>query len=37
MVGGGPVIVARGENSHKEAKLGRNILGGLMLLWFGDT
>lgn len=33
-VGGGPVIVARGENSHTETKLGRKSLAGLMVFWF---
>lgn len=36
-VGGGPVIVARGENSHKETKLGRNSRGRLMMFWCGNT
>lgn len=33
MLGAEPVIVAHGENIHKETKLGRKSLGRLMLFW----
>lgn len=33
-LGGEPVIVGHGENSHKERKLGRNGPGRLMVFWF---
>lgn len=33
-LGGEPVIVAHGENSHKDTKLGRNALGRPMVFWF---